>query len=187
MSVIRAFIGIDFDQELKNEIYYLQQRLRKNALKGRWKHIDNFHLTLKFLDEINLEQKEQIDNVLRKLCIMRKPFNLSIADMGIFPGRDSIRVLWLGFTGDILQLHTLQHEVDEAMVPIGFRPEKRRYTPHITIGQDIVFSGDFGQIRESIGKFQFRKITVNGLVLFKSEQVQHKRIYTKASEYELLR
>ena len=46
---MRAFIGIDFEENTKNAIRDLQQDYREAALKGRWKHHDNFHITLKLV------------------------------------------------------------------------------------------------------------------------------------------
>lgn len=158
----------------------LQQNLKKFAVKGRWKHIDNFHLTLKFLDEINVSQIGQIDEAMKKLCTDIKPFNITLSGLGTFKGRnDEIRVLWLGLEGDIANLKALQNGVDDIMAPLGFPPEKRSYTPHVTIGQDIVFEGSIGVVDE----LKFSPIRVDNLVLFKSEQVQNKRVYTKVSQY----
>jgi len=182
---MRAFIGIDFDRNHKNKINELQQRLRKYAVRGRWKHIDNFHLTLKFLDDINMNQRLKIDNELKEMCSTIKPFNLNIKDIGIFEGRDSIRVLWLGLGGDTEELVLLHERIDEILTPIGFIPEKRPYRPHITIGQDIVFECDFQQIRDSIGEFNLDPVVVNRLYLFKSEQIANKRVYTKVSDYNM--
>ncbi|MGI6606696.1 MAG: RNA 2',3'-cyclic phosphodiesterase [Peptococcia bacterium] len=97
---MRAFIGIDFAPEVKKEIFNLQQRLRKYALRGRWKHSDNFHLTLKFLDEISLTQQAQINEAMQKVCLGQKPFKLAVTSLGVFNGKEAIRVLWLGLTGD---------------------------------------------------------------------------------------
>lgn len=119
---MRAFIGIDFAPAVKQQIYELRQRLRKYALKGRWKHSDNFHLTLKFLDEIIATQTAQIDEAL-------------------------------------------QQAIDRALAPLGFTPEKRQFRPHITIGQDLVFSCDFSQLREIIGEVRL-EATDGGPCLF---------------------
>lgn len=179
-DIIRAFIGIDFESELKNDILKLQQKLKKFAIKGRWKHIDNFHLTLKFLDEINASQIKQIDEAMKKMCTGIKPFNITLSGLGTFNGRNNeVRVLWLGLEGDIANLKTLQNSVDDIMAPIGFPPEKRSYTPHVTIGQDIIFEDNAGVVDD----FKFDPIRVDNLILFKSEQVQNKRVYTKVSQY----
>lgn len=181
---MRAFIGIDFEEEMKNEIYEIQQKLKKYAKKGRWKYIDNYHITLKFLDEISLTQKKSIDDVMGRICSDKKPFDLSASKLGIFKGKSSIRVLWLGLTGDIQKLQLLYKEIDKAFTPIGFFPEKRKFRPHITIGQDIIFKYDFNQIRDSIGEINLDLIRVKSLYLIKSEQIKNKRIYSKVTEYK---
>lgn len=183
---MRAFIGIDFDKEQKNKINELQQKLRRYAVRGRWKHIDNFHLTLKFLDDINLNQQAEIGNAMNQICNDIKPFRLTIKDMGVFNGRDSIRVLWLGLGGDIEELRVLHTGIDKVLEPIGFVPEKRSYKPHITIGQDIVFQCGFHEIRESMSELDFNPVDVRNLHLFKSEQIANKRVYTKVADYRLV-
>lgn len=182
---MRAFIGIDFAPEVKKEIFDLQQRLRKYALKGRWKDSDNFHLTLKFLDEINEAQQAQIDQAMRQVCPAHKPFQLTVSGLGKFDGREAIRVLWLGLSGDLPELQSLQREIDQALASLGFPPERRKYRPHITIGQDLVFACDFAQICETIDAVQLGLTQVDSLYLFKSEQIANKRIYTKVTEYKL--
>lgn len=182
---MRAFIGIDFEDEIKKRILELQQRLKKYAVKGRWKHIDNFHLTLKFLNEIDLRQQELINVAMRGICSKQKPFSLQISGIGKFNGRDSIRVLWIGLTGDIQILNSLQNAIENELAPIGFPQEKRNYNPHITIAQDVVFECGFDEIKKSIGKFELNSSVVDSIYLFKSEQVQNKRIYTKIEKYAL--
>lgn len=186
MIVIRAFVGIDFGSDCKKYIYELQQRLRKYAVKGRWKHSDNFHLTLKFLDEINLKQQRQIDEALHHICAEHNAFGLEMSALGIFGAGESIRVLWLGLAGDLDILRLLAGKIDASLAEIGFPPEKRSYAPHITIGQDIVFECPFDQIRDSIGHEKPCPIDVKEVTLFKSEQLMGRRIYTKVSEYGLI-
>jgi 2'-5' RNA ligase len=181
--MIRAFIGVELENDIKEHIYELQQGLRRYAAKGRWERIGNYHLTLKFLDEINVSQQKQIDEVLRRICAEQSSFRLEAAEPGIFNGRDSIRVLWLGLGGDLRPLRSFAGEIDSCLSQIGFTPENRRFAPHITIGRDIVFECPFEQIRESIGPVKYGPIDVARATLFKSEQIQGKRVYSKVSEY----
>lgn len=185
MIFIRAFIGIDFDADCKKYIFDLQQRLRKYADKGRWKHSGNFHLTLKFLDEISQKQKELIDARLHDICRVQKPFVLNIQEAGVFQGRETIRVLWLGLGGELQTLRHLAASIDRSAAEMGFPAERRPYTPHITIGQDIIFQCPFDAVKDSIGQISFGPIEVKTVNLFKSEQIQGKRIYTKISDYPL--
>ncbi len=185
MISIRAFIGIDFEPDCKKYIFDLQQSLRKYAVRGRWKHSSNFHLTLKFLDEISPTQKELIDARLHDICKARKEFSLNVSEAGVFKGRDMIRVLWLGLDGDIQTLSQLAAKIDESVSELGFPIERRPFTPHITIGQDIIFQCPFDEIKDAVSRISYGPIEVKTVNLFKSEQLQGKRIYTKISGYPL--
>ena len=180
---MRAFLAIDFDSGLKAQIAGLQSRLRRYEITGRWKHIDNFHLTLKFLDEINEDNVKDIDGVMGDICAGRSGFGLYVAKLGCFPGRDAIRVLWLGLGGDLEKLGSLQGETDKGLSALGFETEKRPYRPHVTIAQDISFSRDFDGLTEMFDYKQFSPIRADRVYLFKSEQAGGKRLYTRISEY----
>ena len=129
---------------------------------------------------------EQINNVLKELCYNTKPFNLSFGDFGFFASRSSVKALWIGISEGIQQLMSLHKEIDKSLIPLGFPKEKRKFVPHITIAQDLIFKCDFSIIKEAIGTPNVETIHIDSLYLFKSEQVENKRIYTKISEYKLL-
>jgi len=182
---MRAFIGIDFSKELKKKVADMQLRLKPYASSGRWKYIDNFHLTLKFLGEIDLSQLSAIDRELREICSHAQRFRLKISGAGFFPGKDCLRVLWLGLGGDVDMLNWLQRAIDTKLESIGFKKEKRGYTPHITVGQDIVFTRGFDEIKNIIDSCEFPEATVDCVYLFESEQVGGKRVYTPLGKYLL--
>jgi 2'-5' RNA ligase len=54
---MRLFIAIDFNKEIKKKLVDLQANLKDMAVSGRWKYIDNLHLTLKFLGETKPENR----------------------------------------------------------------------------------------------------------------------------------
>ncbi len=175
---MRAFIAIDFSKELKSEIAAFQALLRSYAERGRWKYIDNFHLTLKFLGEIPDSQVKDICNVIDELCSISEPFTLNISELGMFRGSGNIRVLWLGVGGQTDRLLKLQTKLDMMIETLGFEREKRPFTPHITIGQDIVFGRDFDEMKRYFMPERFEKINVDKVFLVKSEQIGNKRVYT---------
>lgn len=182
---MRAFIAIDFSRELKNEIAAFQEMLRPYAMRGRWKYIDNFHLTLKFLGEISDSKVKDICNVIDEACSTSEPFILNISKLGMFPGKGNIRVLWLGIGGQTDRLLKLQAKLDILIETLGFEREKRPFTPHITIGQDIVFSKNFDEIKRDFTPERFEQIKVDRVLLVKSEQMGNKRVYTPVYESSL--
>lgn len=182
---LRAFIGIDFNRGINAEMLRIRQLYRAHAKQGRWKYSGNFHLTLKFLDEITDEQKTAIDEKLTGICKRVKPFYLFPEKAGMFEGRDNVRVLWLGLGGDTDKLNALQKEISSKLAEIGFPSDKREFTPHITIGQDIQFGKDFDKTLQAGYEIKHVGETIDKLYLFKSEQIYGKRVYTKISEYFL--
>lgn len=183
---MRSFIGIDFSPALKDEIAGLQRRLKAASLSGRWKHRDNFHLTLKFLDEIDKSREEKIKEALRSLCGSTEAFKLKIQGLGCFPGKDSVRVVWLSLGGDMSGLLSLQKAVDEDMEALGFEKERRRYTPHVSIGQDVVFEKEFDGVKALFNEKDFSEICVDRVCLFKSELSGGRRLYTPVFQGQLL-
>jgi len=181
---MRAFLAVDFSKEMKDGIAAIQSELRQFAVSGRWKYIDNFHLTLKFLDEVDERKKTDICNAMKEVCFGKACFNLHISQLGSFPGLNCYRVLWLGLDGELERLRELQKEIDKGFSSLGFQIENRSYTPHVTIAQNVVFRKSFDDIRKTVDFKDFPIVHIDRLYLFKSEQIGVKRVYTPVSEFK---
>ncbi|MDF2839554.1 MAG: 2-5 ligase [Clostridia bacterium] len=182
---MRSFIGINFSKAVKEDIITIQEQVRSNASKGRFKHVDNFHITLKFLGEIEQQQSEEIAKKLEVLAAQYSSFELSLKEIGQFKGRDKIRTLYIGLGGNIEALKRLNQATEGAMEALGFKKETRPYTPHITISQDLTLNIPFEKLEKQIDMESTGIIYVNKIELIKSEQIKNKRIYTPICGYEL--
>jgi 2'-5' RNA ligase len=184
---MRAFVGIDFNREVKAAIEVLQKELKQYAVKGRWKYHDNFHLTLKFFNEIDSAEKGDVDTAVKAVCENIDAFRLRLGDLGVFKGRDNIRVLWMGMEGDTDKLLKLHKSLDNSFTSYGFEKEDRSFKPHVTIGQELIFNCNLETLKEIKESICFPEIIVNKLHLFRSEQIGKKRVYTKIEEYKMNR
>ena len=182
---MRVFIGIDFADQTKQEIQTLQNQLKDQALSGHWTAPHNLHLTLKFLGEVRVEQLPAIQEMLSRIGSNQKAFNLAVSNLWTFDGKDSIRFLWLGLTGDLDQLQLLQQKIDTEMQPLGFAAEKRGFAPHVTIGQDIVFKTELSDVQKRSGDIELKSERIRNLYLFESQEIDGKRIYTKVADFPL--
>jgi 2'-5' RNA ligase len=180
---LRAFIGIDFSDEIKNQIVEAQNKIKVYAEGGRWTSADNFRMALKFLGDVNPMQLDQVKNILSNICSGKTSFDVAISGLWTFDDKDLVKFLWLGLSGELDQLRTIQAKVDSALLPMGFQPEKRGFAPHVTIGQDIIFKSDFKQIETELGHIQLSTMKVKSLYLFESEHVQDQRVYRKIAEF----
>ncbi len=182
---MRAFIGTDFSETVRAEIMAVQARLEPLAQSGRWQAESDLHLTLKFLGEISPAQLEALDTALQTVAGNQQPFDLVLSDLWTYMDGDLVRFLWLGLSGDLERLRSLQTALDQALEPLGFPAEKRGFAPHITLGQDLTFQTDFPSVRTAVGPVRIPGLVINRLALFASEGMQGHRSYRKVADYPL--
>lgn len=177
--MVRAFIGVEFTEDVKQNIMEMQRVIRNGSLRGRWKYISNFHLTLKFLGEVSEESAFSIYEKMKERLQDFQSFDLKGGSVGYFRGTDSLRVVYLGFESDAANLEGLFSIVEDCCSDCGVPKDFRKYTPHITIAQDVVLHDDFRELKAKLGGIHKPTIKIEEVSIIKSEQVDGKRIYTK--------
>jgi len=131
--VIRAFIAVTLDSKVIEKIAHATTQLRPEIIGVRWVAPPNFHLTVKFLGGIDEAMVEPIEARLRDQLSLFPRFSINAKGLGVFPSPKRPRVLWVGLTGD--RLIALASRVESALQQLGFTPETRKFTPHLTIGR----------------------------------------------------
>lgn len=137
---MRAFIAIQLSQDLKSQIGELRSQLRRAArdLRGvSWVQPDGIHLTLRFLGEIQESQVEELGRVIMHAAVGVYPFTLKVAGIGAFPSIQRAKVVWLGVYDEsgCNALHQLQAAIEQGVVNLGFAPEDRDFSPHLTLAR----------------------------------------------------
>ncbi len=113
----------------------IQGRLRASGADVSWTRPEGMHLTLKFLGEVEEKMQPEMEAALSTSVRGRGPFSLDVSGMGTFPDIRRPRVIWIGLKDHGNNLIRLQKGVEEAFDAIGFSPENRDFTPHITLGR----------------------------------------------------
>jgi 2'-5' RNA ligase len=184
---MRTFIALTFDNELKERLGKIQRVLKDEAVKGRWVYINNLHLTLKFLGNIDPKDVNRIKTVLGDIAKQNKELELSLNELGFFPGKDILRVVWLGIDGDMENLNSIHNQVEWGLKKLGYPKDKRKFKPHITLGRDVVFNTTIYNLKELLREDLEYKFKLNTIKLMKSEEKQGKRIYTPLGSFRLNR
>jgi 2'-5' RNA ligase len=182
---MRSFIGADFNRDIKDSIAGIQHIVRENSEKGRFKYVGNFHLTLKFLGEVQQTKIPDIGRSLSNVALKHRKIHLNIDKIGYFDGKGSIHALWLGFSGELDKLSALYSDIDEEMHRLGMKKEIKKYTPHITIAQDLILKVPFERLKEKVDFKSFSIVEIKEISLIKSEEAEGKRIYTPISTFGL--
>ncbi|HNQ89467.1 MAG TPA: RNA 2',3'-cyclic phosphodiesterase [Verrucomicrobiota bacterium] len=133
----RAFVALDLSEPLRKTIRRLQQDARAcvDHPALRWVHPDLLHLTLLFYATVPVPLLPQLESALESACQGTGTLALRLAGTGAFPDLRSPRVLWVGITGDVGRLHTLQQRVTRASAPFAAPIDDRPFHPHLTIGR----------------------------------------------------
>jgi RNA 2',3'-cyclic 3'-phosphodiesterase len=122
--MLRLFVGIALPPELK-----LRLSLLCAGVPGaRWVDPGNYHLTLRFIGEVDEGVASDIDAALLQIRAPR--FEVTVAGVGRF--RD--RMLWVGVDKSPPLFH-LRDKVESALVRLGLEAETRRYAPHISLAR----------------------------------------------------
>jgi 2'-5' RNA ligase len=100
-----------------------------------WVARDNLHLTLKFLGGVEADRLERIATALAAAAAVSQPFDLEIRELGAFPTPERARVVWAGVGAGAEAAAALVSRIDAALGPLGFPPEARAFSAHVTLGR----------------------------------------------------
>lgn len=149
MNSFRAFVAVDVEcgpalQEVLKELKAYGKALKPVSPA-------NVHVTLKFLGEIYERTTPDIEKVMREAARGIAPFEMRLADVGVFPNERGPRVIWAGMVG-AEPLVSMAAALDEGCEPLGFPRERRPFTPHLTLAR--VREGFRPDVSEFLSKHQ---------------------------------
>ncbi len=132
---MRAFIAIEISDAQKGILDRVEACLERAEADVKWVRPESIHMTLKFLGEITERQKEDIAAELDKIAKSFEPFDLTLKEVGAFPGMEHPRVIWVGIEKGSDQPAVLARQVETEMSKLGFAKEERVFSAHLTIGR----------------------------------------------------
>ena len=185
-NILRTFIAIDLPAPILDALATTQDQLQKH-LRGagcdravRWSPVKNLHLTLRFLGDTR--QREQVVARLQEVAAKTAPFTLAVdvsgRGLGGFPNLRQPRVLWSGVGGDTEQLGQLQAQVEAVIQAVGFAPEEKGFSPHLTLARAAREADRraLGQVGQTVGDFaqsafdaEWMEFPVDKLIIYQSQ------------------
>jgi 2'-5' RNA ligase len=135
MGLVRTFIAVDLPREVKAQLANIIGDLRPLGSAVRWVRSEGLHLTLKFLGEIPEEQLATVFSAVERGVADTAPFSFDMAELGGFPNLRRPRVIWVGVRNGVEPLKKLSQGIELQLAQCGFPRNKRRFSPHLTIGR----------------------------------------------------
>jgi RNA 2',3'-cyclic 3'-phosphodiesterase len=167
---MRTFVAIELPAEVKRALAALQDELRAARADVSWPKAENFHLTLKFLGEVEEARVAEVKQACAEAASAARRFDLQLEGVGLLPHRRQPRVVYVAVAGQVRELGELQQSVEEKLAALGFEQAARAFTPHVTLGR--VKSRE--RVRELVAACEARPFATGGfavgeIVLMRSE------------------
>jgi RNA 2',3'-cyclic 3'-phosphodiesterase len=185
MSLLRVFIAIELPAPVCDAIQKQTARLRQTLGNDiiRWVPTQNMHLTLKFLGDTTSSHLEFLKQLIVRESDLHPQFDLQLGGLGAFPNSRKPRLLWIGIHAPA-DLAALQKSIETGAARLGYEPEERDFSPHLTIGRvrQTVSPPELQKVRATLDTIQLGNIgmaRVDSIHLFKSDLQPSGPIYTK--------
>ncbi len=133
----RLFVAIRIPDQIKAAMAIAQSELR-HALPERgvtWTEPEQFHLTLKFLGQVEAQRVPALAQKLGAACHGFSALRLRAERVGAFPSPRSPRVIWAGLADGTGRLAQVQAAVEEASSDFTNEPPGKKFSGHVTLGR----------------------------------------------------
>jgi 2'-5' RNA ligase len=166
---------------IKEAAAAIQCELMKSKAAVGWVRSEGMHLTLKFLGELSPPQLDEIKTILGRDAEGTGSLKIAVRGVGVFPNPKNPRVIWLGIDPEDNRLLQLQERIDHGLEPLGFRPEERKFRPHLTLGR-VRSSRGLDDLMKALAvhhNFLAGECVLDHLHLIRSELKPGGAVYTK--------
>jgi 2'-5' RNA ligase len=172
--MLRLFTAIEIPEGVRMHLALLQA----GVPGARWTQPENFHLTLRFIGEVDEATARDVDDALSG--VRAGAFEVSLRGVGEFGGRDP-HAIWAG-VAPCPPLHHLAAKIESALQRMGLPAETRKYAPHVTLAR--LRDSPVAKVQAFLGAhglFESSVFAVRSFALFSSFQT------TRGSQYRVER
>jgi 2'-5' RNA ligase len=175
--MFRGFIAVEVASSERLEDFSRAVKATDAPLK--MVNLDIIHVTLKFLGDTDEALIPEIENVMKDSVAGIEPFTVKIKGTGAFPNMNRISVVWAGME-NAEALGRIAEKLSKNLEPLDFKPEKKRFSPHVTIAR-VKGGRNKDKLVEAIRSYEdvsFSETTVERVILKKSVLTPSGPIYS---------
>ncbi|MFO7678017.1 MAG: RNA 2',3'-cyclic phosphodiesterase [Thermoplasmatota archaeon] len=177
MAIFRGFIAIEINALPK--IFEFEKDIKNIGADIKFVDLQQIHVTLKFLGDVDERYLDDIKNIMTKTIKNVPVFTINLQGTGVFPNQKYIKVVWIGIQqADAMK--TMAYELNNSLSQIGFKKEKKEFTPHLTLGR-VKTSKNKQQLLDVVKRYEnthFGTQQIQSISLKKSVLTSSGPIYT---------
>lgn len=132
---MRLFFAVPAIDEVCAVVHEAIERIPLDDPPWRWIPSRNYHITLKFLGEVEEPLLTRLVDAASRAAGAVSPFELSFERFGVFPSISRPRVLFYAAGRGSEELASLAGRVEEELISLGFERERRRFRAHLTLAR----------------------------------------------------
>jgi len=131
---LRLFVAVDVPEDVKAAVSDAIAPFRDRIPGARWTRPAGWHVTLKFLGSTWPRLVDPVKAAVGDAAVRATPFRTELTELGAFPSARRARVLWAGLSDPDGRFASLASSLD-SLLEDDFQPEKRAFTPHLTVAR----------------------------------------------------
>lgn len=170
--MIRAFLACEIPVSIRQDILKWIKGTGASVNGVRWMGLEQMHLTLRFLGDVTAETLEQVQGCAREITASGVPCKLELKGVGVFSSLRRPRIVWVGLSGELEPLISLQSALEKSFkgLPIHQEKSERPFHPHLTIGRirDPHKVSGLESLFMNNRERSFGVLTIKSVTLFKS-------------------
>lgn len=182
-ELVRCFAAFDVDDEaVLGRLAEVRRLLGETGADLKFVEPENVHVTLRFLGEVEPVVVERIVKVLDGVSFV--PFDVELRGVGVFPSLRRINVVWVGIVRGVEELKKIFGLLEEGVVGLGLKQDRRGFSPHVTIARVRSGRGLEGLRRRvlELEGFEFGVVRADTLKLFRSVLTPRGPVYSVLHE-----
>ncbi|GIN38827.1 RNA 2',3'-cyclic phosphodiesterase [Heyndrickxia oleronia] len=177
------FFAVPIPSAIKNKLFEWCDEIKKDYPFKRWVHQEDYHITLAFLGNAEINQLNLALNLMKESLLEISSFRLQINHIGIFGRNETPRIFWAG-VHESNELNKLRVNVYEKCIQSGFQLDEKPFRPHITLARK--WEQSFGAFSLSSLQEKFTKMedfNIEEVVLYETVLEAVPKYQKKASIY----
>ena len=169
---LRTFIAVESTPGMRDRACDLIGKLSATSASVRWVEPEQMHWTLAFLGDVRMDDVPGVCRAVQRGAKSVAPFALHAQGAGAFPNAERPRTIWLGTSEGSDEMIALHDAIEAELEKIGFRGERRRFRPHLTLGRvrrspphEV---SQLGELVEQYASFDAGSMHIDEVIVFSS-------------------
>ncbi|MGM0377704.1 MAG: RNA 2',3'-cyclic phosphodiesterase [Bacteroidota bacterium] len=187
MGKTRAFLALPVEGLFDLELWVRELQNRQGAARIKWNPVHQWHLTLKFIGDVEEKELDALRKSLRDVLSDFPPGDVVFEGSGFFGHPDVPKVIWAGVRPDDY-LDRLKRKVEEGTSVLDLPYDDRPFRPHLTLGR-IKNIKDPALLTREVEKNKetfWGEEPVDHVTLFKSKLTSKGPVYSVIEQFDFM-